>query len=86
MRTIQLFCGALLLGPAFGANADYSWELAGVFDHEEKDRARREPTGEFDTDLLFLSATHYFNPVAEGSGAGGRGHQRLFAARAVPFC
>lgn len=68
MKVVRRVCCALLLGRAFGANADYSWEFAGVFDHEEKDRARSQPTGEFDTDLWSLSAIHYFNPVAEGSG------------------
>ena len=68
MKIIRRSVWALLLGPVFGAHADYSWELAGVFDHEEKDRARSQPTGEFDTDLWSLSATLYFNPVAEGSG------------------
>jgi hypothetical protein len=64
----RVFC-ALLLGPAFGAHADYSWELAGVFDHTERSADfRRLSTSEFDTDQVSLSATHYFDPVAAGSG------------------
>jgi len=58
-----------LLAPAFGAHADYVWELAGAFDRTEQsaDHARLS-TSEFETDQLSLSATHYFDPVAEGSG------------------
>ena len=56
------------LAPAV-AHADYSWELAGLFDHTERSADfRRRSTSEFDTDLMSLSATHYFDPVAEGSG------------------
>ncbi|HXS78865.1 MAG TPA: hypothetical protein VN818_01225 [Gammaproteobacteria bacterium] len=58
----------LLLGCPFAAHADYEWELAGLFDHAERNAGSRRPTDEVDSDLLSLSATHYFNPVEEGSG------------------
>jgi len=69
MRTTRRSLWALPLGFAFAAHADYSWELEGVFDHTERNADfRRLSTDEVDSDLLSLSATHYFNPVAEGTG------------------
>lgn len=69
MRAIRRVLWALLLGSAFAAHADYAWELAGLFGHTERNRDfRRLPTDEYESDLLSFSATHYFNPVEEGSG------------------
>jgi hypothetical protein len=57
------------LAPTVAAHADYSWELAGVYDHTQRDADhRRLSTSEFDTDQVSLSATRYFEPVADSSG------------------
>jgi hypothetical protein len=66
MRIVSVVLCAV--APALAANAEYSWELAGRFGHTEQDRARRTPNSEFDSDLVSLSATHYFDPVPEGTG------------------
>jgi hypothetical protein len=68
MRTTRRVLWALLLCPV-AARADYSWQLEGLIDHTERSADfRRQSTDEVDTDLLSLSATHYFNPVEHGSG------------------
>ena len=70
MRVIRhTLCAVATLASASAAYADYSWELAGLFDHTEQDRDTRTLSSSgFDTDLVTLSATRYFDPVEEGSG------------------
>jgi hypothetical protein len=69
MRVIRLILLALLLAPAFAAHADYSWELAGLFDHTNRSPdLNRTPTDELHSHLVSVSATHYFDPVTDGSG------------------
>jgi hypothetical protein len=57
---IELALGALALGPASAANADFSWELTGRADRGESD--------DFDSDNAGVSATYYFDPVEDGDG------------------
>jgi len=65
---IRRVCSAVLLGLALPANADYSWELAGLFDNEERNGYNGVRFEDFESDLVSLSATHYFTPVEEGGG------------------
>ena len=65
----RALCLLATLSCESGAYADFSWELAGLFDHTEQDRDRhRARWTEVDSDRVSLSATHYFNPVVEGTG------------------
>ena len=68
MRVIRRALCALALGPACAAHADFSWELAGLFDSEERDGYNGIRFEDFESDLVSLSATHYFTPVEEGGG------------------
>ena len=66
MRIISALLCALV---PVAAHAEYSWELAGLFDHSEQNPDLYEtPSNEVDSDLVSVSATHYFTPVEEGSG------------------
>lgn len=53
-----------MLGPAFAAQADFSWQLSGVVGQAD----RSEEGAEFESDLVALSATYYFDAVEDGSG------------------
>jgi hypothetical protein len=68
MKITRVAFYALAFGPAY-AHAEFSWELAGLFDHSEQNPDPYEtPSNEIDSDLLSVSVTHYFKPVEEGSG------------------
>ena len=70
MKTIRRALCALALGPAFAVYADFSWELSGALgqaDRSEEDEVFRT-LGEFESDLVALSAAYHFDPVEDGNG------------------
>jgi len=70
MKITRLAFYALAFGPTSATHADFSWELAGDLGYADRsdDRGLGESFGEdVSSNLLSVSATHYFDPVEEGS-------------------
>lgn len=53
-----------VLGPAFAAHADFSWQISGLVGQAD----RSQQGAEFESDLVALSGTYHFDVVEDGSG------------------